>query len=174
MWFFFPVIKVMGIKVHLPNLRISGAILFWALIDTSLAAAALFILLPAGTLAFTTFLPLFIMALGCGLVSNTPGGVGPFELVLITALPFADPTHIMAAILGYRIIYYALPATLAGLMLLRPFGRSIAASESPCADLNASPSHAALISQNGGALSQRGPSTLALWSTGQMLSLIHI
>lgn len=168
--FFFPVIRWMKVAVHLPSLRMSGTSLFWTLIDTGLAAAALFILLPAGTVAFTTFLPLFLIALGCGLLSNTPGGLGPFELILISAMPFGDPTQVMAAILGYRIIYYALPATLAGLALLRPFGLSAPAQiDHPIAD-HAALTCSALIVQNAGTLTRRLQSTLVLWPTGQTLT----
>ncbi|MEO9684210.1 MAG: phosphatidylglycerol lysyltransferase domain-containing protein [Tateyamaria sp.] len=170
MLIFFPVINWMKIAVHLPNLRISGAILFWALVDTSLASGALFILLPAGTLAFITFLPLFLIALGCGLVSNTPGGIGPFELVLISALPLGDPTHIMAAILGYRIIYYALPATIAGIALLRPFAASKHQKNDGRVPSHHWLNHSALIAQNGGTLARRAQSMLALWPTGQTVT----
>ncbi|WP_299731556.1 phosphatidylglycerol lysyltransferase domain-containing protein [uncultured Tateyamaria sp.] len=167
-----PVIRTFGVEFHLPSLPISGAILFWALIDTGLAATALFILLPAGTLDFATFFPLFLIALGSGLVSNTPGGVGPFELVLLSAVPAGDPAAIIAAILGFRVVYYALPAICAGLALMRPFGRSITpALRTPPARATGPRSEVAVVAQNGGAIAARRDSTLALWPTAQTLTL---
>lgn len=165
-----PTIRLLGHTLHLPSLRISMSILFWALLDTALASAALFVLLPSDSIGFMAFIPLFLMALGCGLISNTPGGVGPFELVLIAAAPVGDPGAIMAAILGYRIIYYALPAICAGLALLCPFGHCTSVGwQRPVPD--APRSEVAVVTQNGGGLVCQDNSTLALWPTGQTATL---
>ncbi len=167
--FLFPVINCFGVTLHLPSLRISGAILLWALIDTALAAATLFVLLPAGAVSFAAFLPLFLIALGSGLISNTPGGVGPFELVLLSAMPTGDPGAIMAAILGYRIVYYALPAICAGVALMRPFAHAQAIPPDRQAQI-ADPGEAAVVAQNGGAIVTAWDSTLALWPTAQTVT----
>ena len=169
--FFFPVLKWFGCEIHLPNLPISGAILFWALIDTLLAAAALFVLLPAGTLAFVTFFPLFLIALGSGLISNTPGGVGPFELILLSAVPTGDPGAILGAIVAFRAVYYALPAICAGLALMRPLGRGAAAPR-PVAGVRAvgARSEVGVVAQNGGSIATAQGSTLTLWPTAQTLT----
>ncbi|WP_299147880.1 phosphatidylglycerol lysyltransferase domain-containing protein [uncultured Tateyamaria sp.] len=166
-----PHIRVFGRALPLPNLLKARAILGWSLLDTAFAAGALFVLLPVGTLPFATFFPLFLIALGCGLISNTPGGVGPFELVLVAALPLDDPAPVLAAILGYRLIYYALPAGLAALALLRPCRTADRQPLPPVAHHKAPRSEAGVVLQNGGQIARWGSSVLALWPTGQTLTL---
>jgi len=169
--FIWPNPRVRGRTVTLPSLPLAAAFLLYASLDLVLAAGALFVLLPVGTLDVAHFLPLFLIALGCGLMSNTPGGVGPFELVLLTALPMADPAPLLAAILGYRIVYYALPAAMAAAVLLRPLPvPERRATHAPAPRRIAPRSEIGAILQNGGYLSCAGSSTLALWPTGQTMT----
>ncbi|MEL7131276.1 MAG: phosphatidylglycerol lysyltransferase domain-containing protein [Pseudomonadota bacterium] len=121
--FFFPTLRIGQHQIPLPSLPIAGAILLWALVDMVFAAAALWVLMPQTTIGFFTLLPLFMIALGCGLMSNTPGGVGPFELVLVAALPVGAETGVLAAILAFRCVYYALPACLAMVAMLWPLSQ---------------------------------------------------
>ena len=52
--------------------------------------------------------------------SSAPGGAGAFELALCTMLPTHATAEIIAAILAFRLVYYLLPAVLAGLCLCWP------------------------------------------------------
>lgn len=161
-----------GRALWLPSLPLAAAIIGWTALDTIFAAGVLFVFLPETTLGFASFLPLFLIALGAALVSNAPGGVGPFELVLLTALPKETPETLLTAIIAYRIIYYALPAGLALLALMRPFTQRTA---SPCivttrCDSTRRP-EVAVVHQNGGAVLTDIESTLALWPTGQTTTL---
>ncbi|WP_306114534.1 MULTISPECIES: phosphatidylglycerol lysyltransferase domain-containing protein [unclassified Roseovarius] len=98
-----------------------------ALIDTLCAAAALWILMPSGIdLGFATLFPVFLLALTAALITGTPGGVGPFELIVLTLLPTLPQTEIMAGIVAFRLIYYALPGIIAMAILHRPFTASAA------------------------------------------------
>lgn len=170
--FFRPIVKALGVTLHLPSLRVSGAILFWALMDTVLAAAVLFVLLPVGSLPFAEFAPLFLIALGGGLISNTPGGVGPFELVLLSAVPQVDPATIAAGILGFRLIYFALPALCAALALLRPpEPRECVAAPVAHRPVIGARSEVQVVAQNGGSIATRRGCTLALWPTAQTVTL---
>ncbi|WP_415920561.1 phosphatidylglycerol lysyltransferase domain-containing protein [Tateyamaria sp. SN6-1] len=166
-----PQIRVRGWCLRLPSLRLIGGILVWAFVDTAAAAGVLFIMLPAGTLSAAAFYPLFLLALGGALMSNTPGGVGPFEVILLTALPHVDLGALMTAILAYRAIYYALPACLAMLALLRPFRRAAPVEATMAApDSLRLRGEVGVITQNGGYLAHTGGATLALWPTGQALT----
>lgn len=109
-------------RVRLPSLPVIGRILAFALIDTAAAAAALWVLMPAGGPGLAMLYPAFLLALGAGFVSGTPGGVGPFEVTLLMLLPGHAETPLLAAILAWRAVYFALPATLGGLAvaLARP------------------------------------------------------
>lgn len=91
-------------------------------VDTLAAAAAFHLLCPDPmVLPFTTLLPAFLLALGAGLATGTPGGLGAFEVTLLALLPTEDPTPVLAAILAWRMTYYALPALIgAGVAIKGP------------------------------------------------------
>lgn len=89
-------------------------------IDTLAAAAAFHLLCgPQVDLTFATLLPAFLLAFGAGLVSGTPGGVGPFEVTLLALLPGQAEAPMIAAILAWRAIYYAIPAILGAIWAMR-------------------------------------------------------
>ena len=87
--------------------------------DTGFAAAALWVLWPE-PISFQLLFAAYLVALGAGLLSNAPGGVGAFDLSLLALLPITDSASTMAALLAFRALYYALPAALALLCLIRP------------------------------------------------------
>ncbi|PSL19461.1 phosphatidylglycerol lysyltransferase domain-containing protein [Shimia abyssi] len=114
-----PTLRLRNLLIQLPTLPAIAAILAYCLLDTVFAALALHLLMPATLdLSFATLLPVFLIALGAAILSGTPGGVGPFELSMIALLPAVPAPEVMAGILGFRAIYYALPALLAGVTLL--------------------------------------------------------
>ncbi len=99
-----------------PNLFTMGHLVGLAAVDTLAAALALYVLLPADLdLALTTLLPAFLIAQGAGLLSGAPGGVGAFEVTFLALLPTWPQDPLLAAVLAWRLIYYALPAMLGGL-----------------------------------------------------------
>lgn len=113
-----PEIRFSRWKFRLPSLQAICAIGFFALIDTVAAAVVLYILLPAG-ISFLSLLPAFLIALGAGLFAGTPGGVGPFELMMLALLPVLPESEMMGGILAFRLIYYAVPALLAAFHVMR-------------------------------------------------------
>lgn len=106
--------------IGLPPLRAMGVFLGLTLLDTLAAGTALWLLLPSGLdLAAPPLLAAYLLALGAGLVLTTPGGVGPFELALIALLPGVGAEPLLGAVIAFRLVYYALPALIGGLVLLR-------------------------------------------------------
>ncbi|MEH7829438.1 phosphatidylglycerol lysyltransferase domain-containing protein [Gemmobacter denitrificans] len=104
-----------------PNLLTQFRLVGLAVLDLVTAALALWFLLPLGSAPpFWDLLPAFLLALGAGLLSGAPGGVGVFEIALLTALPGMAETPLMTGVLAFRLVYYALPAGLGALALLRP------------------------------------------------------
>ena len=84
------------------------------LVDIAAAATVLWVLLPVGTeVGWLALVAGFVLALGAGIVSNSPGGVGPFELVLITALPSLPTETALAAVVAYRLVYFLVPFLIA-------------------------------------------------------------
>lgn len=89
-------------------------------IDSLAAAAAFHALCPAEmTLPFVTLLPAFLLALGAGLALGTPGGMGAFELTLLALLPMQPEALLLAATLGWRVVYYAMPAVIGAMVALK-------------------------------------------------------
>lgn len=104
----------------LPSMRAMLAVVVLATLDTVFAGVALWVLLPVElNIPITTLLPVFLLALGAGLLGGTPGGVGPFELTLLTLLPMVPGEPLLAAALAFRLVYYVLPAGLAVIVLFR-------------------------------------------------------
>lgn len=168
-----PVLRLGNRRVHLPTLPASGAILLWTAVDTVCAAGALYVLLPAGAdVSPAQFLPLFLLALGTALISNTPGGVGPFELMMLGLMPHLTAADVLGSIVAFRLIYYALPALLAAAALLRPMQNTRAIAPVPVAASDAWPAELGVMRQNTGlAMSHQG-TTLALWPTAQTLTTL--
>ncbi len=167
-----PILQWQAHTFHLPSLTLTAAFVVWAALDTSFAAAAFYVFIPDAGLSFLTFLPLFLLALGAALVSNTPGGVGPFELVMLTALPQAAPETVVTTIVAYRLVHYALPAAIAMLALLRPLEPSVLRPVADRVEHGIGPrSEVGAILQNGGAFQSVPGSCLALWPTGQTVTL---
>lgn len=119
-------------RTWLPNLITQGRLLGLAAVDCLAAGLALWLLIP-GDIGFAAFLPVFLLALGAGLVSGAPAGLGAFEIVLVGLLPQSGTEALLAGLLAWRSIYYALPALIgAGVALLtRPEVRPLPLSHPP-------------------------------------------
>lgn len=106
-----------GRSVTLPSARDAVAQLVLGVVDNGIAAAILWILLPAGGPSYVTFVGAYAVACITGLLSSVPGGAGVFESAMAALLPGVEPAVLAAAFLGYRLAYYILPLILAALAL---------------------------------------------------------
>lgn len=109
---------VRGVSLELPGFRISIAQVFLGALDLLFAAAALYVLLPAGHgLNYLTFAGLY--AFGCllGIASNAPGGIGAFEVTMLKTVPTPSTEALLAALVLFRLIYYFIPFVLAFALL---------------------------------------------------------
>ena len=107
-----------GLVDALPEAKLALAQLALTAIDLVTAAAALWVLLPAGRIDFATFSAVFAVATALGVISHVPGGIGVFEAAVVFALGHkVSPTQAAAALLAYRGIYFLLPLLLAGMSL---------------------------------------------------------
>ncbi|WP_339950417.1 bifunctional lysylphosphatidylglycerol flippase/synthetase MprF [uncultured Albimonas sp.] len=74
------------------------------------AALVLWVLLPAGSIDFAGFLPLYALALALGVMSHAPAGIGVFEIVILAGLSRStNPADAAAALVLYRLVYHVLP-----------------------------------------------------------------
>lgn len=101
-----------------PSLRTLGRVVGLASVDVLAAALAFWVLLPE-SVPLAQALPAIVLAIGAGLVSGAPGGLGAFELSLLATLPGVAEAPVMAAVLAWRAVYFALPALAAAALALR-------------------------------------------------------
>ncbi len=108
-----PQITTLGRSLRLPSLQAASRMIALAALDMLFAGLALWLLLPAGDVAPFTLVAAYTVALGAGLMLGTPGGIGPFELALATLLPAVGAETLAAALIAYRLVYYAIPCVAA-------------------------------------------------------------
>ena len=109
---------VRGVSLELPGFRITIAQMFLGALDLLFAAAALFVLLPAGHgLNYLTFAGIYVLGCLLGLASNAPGGIGAFEVTMLKTVPEPSTEALLASLVLFRIIYYFIPFVLAFALL---------------------------------------------------------
>ncbi len=102
--------KVGGWKLTPLPTRISVAQIAVASADLVVAAAVFYTLLPSTVdIGYAQFLGIFLLAIVAGVFSNVPGGLGVFELVILSLLNPRDPHWVLGALLAFRGIYYLIP-----------------------------------------------------------------
>ena len=110
-------IRIRGRSITLPDVWDALAQLVLGVVDNGIAAAILWILLPAHGPSYATFVGAYAVACIIGLISSVPGGAGVFESAMAALLPSVDPAALAAAFLGYRLTFYLLPLLIAFLAL---------------------------------------------------------
>lgn len=169
--FLYPNITLLGRVIRMPSVVTALSVLGWTAVDIIAAALALFLLMPTGTLTFGDLLFAYVVALTIALISGAPGGVGPFELMLLTLLPDQTSAAIAAGIISYRFLYFALPALASGLCLLFPPKRADFSSDralvAPFKNGVLSIAETGVVTQSGGSILSRPGVDLACVPLGQ-------
>jgi phosphatidylglycerol lysyltransferase len=81
-----------------------------AVIDLSVSAFVLWLLLPAGSgVSPIAFAGAYSIAMSAAVISHVPGGLGVFESLLVLALPGLPADQLVGSLLAWRGIYYLLP-----------------------------------------------------------------
>lgn len=147
----------------------------WVGLDVLALGLAFWMLLPQeATPPFLQAMPVFVMALGVGLASGSPAGTGPFEATVLSALPEVDQSGLVAGILAFRLVAYALPAALGALWAL--MGRRVLGPPrparlepaSPCPDRLAPLPRAEVQLARQGELSLLAAPDGAVWLSGHV------
>jgi phosphatidylglycerol lysyltransferase len=109
---------IRGFRLEMPSFGIAVAQVLSSALDWVVAAAVLFVLLPAGSTSYMAFFSVFVVGQSAGHASHVPGGVGVFEsIVLVFLSPRIPAPDVLAALLAWRAIYYLLPLLAAVLTL---------------------------------------------------------
>lgn len=129
-----PVQRNIGIgrfRVDLPTGPDGLKMIAISVIDLAAMAMTLYVLLPPDlSQNIVLFFVVFMAALGLGLLSHSPGGLGVFEATMIAGLGASGRSDALAALVMYRLVYTVLPFALAvvGLALAWAFAnRSVTA-----------------------------------------------
>lgn len=111
-------LRVWRFELRAPSPGILLGQLAFTAADTAFAALALYLLMPAGSPDFLTFLVVYATAVMVGVLSHVPGGIGVFESVVIAALPGTVGIEKAAtALLLFRMLYYLVPFGVAMLVI---------------------------------------------------------
>jgi phosphatidylglycerol lysyltransferase len=96
--------------IELPRAQQSLKLTAVSVVDLAATALTLYVLMPSDlTLNFPFFFVVFVAAVGLGILSHSPGGLGVFEATLIAGLGATERPDVLAALVMYRVIYMVLP-----------------------------------------------------------------
>ena len=97
-------------QFEIPPPWVTGSQIVIAASDFALAAGVLYVLLDPWTAAgYPMMLGIYLLAMVTSYLSHVPGGLGVFELVVLTLLPEANASHVLSSLLAFRVIYFLLP-----------------------------------------------------------------
>lgn len=120
--------------LRLPDSRTSSRQFLVTALDLAASATVLYVLLPTGTMGWPAFLAIYSIAVGLGVLSHVPAGLGVFETVIVATLGHAaDVDAILGALVLYRVIYHVMPLLIAivviiGMEVRQLAGHSVASS----------------------------------------------
>ena len=116
-----PDLKIRNFTLSYPRFSIALKQVVIAPIELLFAAAILYFALPeTGNPGYLVVMGVFVVGFALALLSHAPGGLGVFELVIITGLPEFEPEVVLAALLVFRLFYFIFPLIL-GLFLVVGF-----------------------------------------------------
>jgi phosphatidylglycerol lysyltransferase len=108
-------------KVHLrlPDSRTSSQQFLVTALDIAASASVLYVLLPQTTIGWPSFLAIYATAVGAGVLSHVPAGLGVFETIIVAALGnTVDIDQVLGSLVLYRVIYHVLPLLIATLFVI--------------------------------------------------------
>jgi phosphatidylglycerol lysyltransferase len=112
-------ITIFGVELRLPTPKLAAAQFALSIIDWGLAVAVLWVLIPEPRPPFTETVSAFVAAQVLGLITQVPGGIGVFEVGMLTLLNGGlSKASLFSALLAFRVIYYLLPLMLALVVLV--------------------------------------------------------
>jgi uncharacterized membrane protein YbhN (UPF0104 family) len=112
-------IRVHDTEIRLPSPEITLLQLAIAAADFTIGAAALYVLVaPDLSVGYGAFFGTYLLAVLATVITHVPGGVGVFELVVLTLVSPRTASPVVAALFAFRCIYYLLPLGVALLLLI--------------------------------------------------------
>ncbi len=101
-------------KLSLPESSLSFIQAGLAIVNWSLMGLLIFTLLPDGKVSYPTVLGILLIGAIAGVITHIPAGLGVLEAIFITLLQHQlSKGTILAALIGYRVIYFLIPLAIA-------------------------------------------------------------
>ncbi len=102
------------VSVLLPDSRTWSRQFLVTAFDIAASATVLYVLLPQAAISWPVFLAVYAIAVGLGVLSHVPAGLGVFETVIIASLGSAvNIDAVLGSLVLYRLIYHVLPLLIA-------------------------------------------------------------
>ncbi|OHV72220.1 bifunctional lysylphosphatidylglycerol flippase/synthetase MprF [Ensifer sp. LCM 4579] len=112
-------VSIGRIALRLPDSKTLSRQFLVTVLDLAASATVLYVLLPAGTIGWPAFLAIYSMAVGLGVLSHVPAGLGVFETVIVATLGRAASVDaVLGALVLYRLIYHVLPLMVAIVVMI--------------------------------------------------------
>jgi uncharacterized membrane protein YbhN (UPF0104 family) len=109
---------VRGHELFLPAPGMAALQLFISCVNWSIMGGLVYVLLQ-GRVPYTDVLTVLLIGAIAGVIAHVPAGLGVFEFVFIALLSHQiSEGRLLAALLGYRAIYYIVPLMAASLLYL--------------------------------------------------------
>ena len=103
-------LKAGGFAFSLPGATLGIGLTGAGLLDLAGAAMTLYALMPSDAAQnLPWFFTIYFAAVGLGILSHSPGGLGVFEATIIAGLSASGRSDVLAALVLYRVIYTILP-----------------------------------------------------------------
>jgi glycosyltransferase 2 family protein len=126
---------VRGHELYLPPWRMAVLQMLISCVNWSLMAGVIYVLLQY-QIAYTDVLTVLLIGAIAGVVAHVPAGLGVFEFVFLALLSHVIPEgRLVAALLGYRAIYYIVPLVAATVLYLVMEAHARQRRRKPHADL---------------------------------------
>lgn len=110
--------QLRGHELILPPPRMALLQLLLSCANWMVMACAVYVLLQ-GKIAYSAVLSVLLVAAVAGVITHVPAGLGVLEAVFVALLSHQLPeAQLLAALLGYRALYYIAPLLLAALLYL--------------------------------------------------------
>ncbi|PYB73899.1 bifunctional lysylphosphatidylglycerol flippase/synthetase MprF [Rhizobium wuzhouense] len=108
-------VTIGGRRLRLADSKTMSRQFIVTVLDVAFSASVLYALLPAAAdISWPTFFAIYAVAIGVGVISHVPAGIGVFETVMVAALGSHLGTEaVLASLVAYRLIYYVLPLIVA-------------------------------------------------------------
>jgi len=111
-------VRLFAREWRLPSRRLMLRQFLATAVDVSASAAVLWILLPADSASLPAVVALYAVAVGLGVLSHVPAGLGVFETVIVAGLgDRVGIDGVLGALVLYRVIYHLVPLVLAVLVI---------------------------------------------------------